>query len=152
MKMPRNLWPYGIILTFVLFIGGTAGLIVLAASQKSDLIDENYYEQEIKYQSRIDSQERANQLATPATVNYDQASERIEITLPRQHAGATGKVELYRPSEFGLDQSFPLSLNKNGVQTLDGNKLKPGLWKIRVTWNFAGKEFSFAQKIVIKKS
>ena len=43
MKPKFNFWPYGIILTFVVFVSGTAGLIVMAASQKSDLIDENYY-------------------------------------------------------------------------------------------------------------
>ena len=151
MKPKRNLWPYGIILAFVIFISGTTGLIVMAASQKSDLIDENYYEQEIRYQGRIDSLGRANQLTTPATIKYDAANGVIAIALPAQHAGAAGLITLYRPSEAALDQTVPLALNSKNVQTLDATKLQPGLWKIRITWTVQKQEYSVDQKIVIKK-
>ena len=38
MKTPRNLWPTGIIVTFVLFFAGTIGLVVMACSQRADLV------------------------------------------------------------------------------------------------------------------
>ncbi|MGN6552577.1 MAG: FixH family protein [Verrucomicrobiota bacterium] len=151
--MKRNLWPLGIILTFAVFISGTAGLIVLAASHKSDLVSADYYEHELKYQSHHDSLERANRLPIPGFVKYEAVRRVIEIAIPPQHAGeASGAVELYRPSAAGLDQTFPLELSPDGLQRLDAKTLQPGLWKVRVTWKFAGEEFCLEQKVVIPRN
>ena len=80
MKPPRNLWPLGIILTFVVFISGTVGLVVMACLHNTELVNANYYDQEIKYQARIDSEARAQQAG--ATVSYDSAARHIVISLP----------------------------------------------------------------------
>ena len=77
MKTSRNLWPLCIIVTFVLFFAGTVGLIVMACSQKVDLVSADYYEQELKFQSRIDRVERTRRAATQATAAYDAARRSI---------------------------------------------------------------------------
>jgi len=151
MKTSKNLWPIGIILTFVIFISGTIGLIVMAATQRVDLVNANYYEQEIKYQSRIDSLQRAQQLGTNASIAYDAALKRILITLPDEQVlvGVSGRIELYRPSMAGLDQKFPLDLKYSNVQSIDASNLKNGLWRVRATWTVNKTEFALDQKIVI---
>jgi nitrogen fixation protein FixH len=147
----RNYWPLGILLAFALFILGTAGLIVLAASQRSDLVSDNYYEQEIQYQARMDSLDRVRQLGTAASAAYDAKGGRILIALPAEHAGrpVTGQVQLYRPSAAGLDRQFKLEPDANGAQWLDATDLPRGLWKVRVAWRVEGQEYFLDQKIVI---
>jgi len=149
MNPPRNPWPYAIIATFVIFISGTIGLIVMASTQKVDLVSSNYYEQEIKYQTRMDDLDRTKPLG--ATTTYDDAGKRIVILLPAGHAGknVTGTIQLYRPAASGLDQQFKLEPNASGVQTLDAANLQNGLWKIRVAWNVAGQDYFLDQKLVI---
>jgi len=149
MKPPRSLWPYALIATFVIFISATIGLIVLAASQNSDLVASNYYEQEIKYQSRLDSLDRAKQLG--ATAAYDPTAKRITISLPAEHAGKSvaGQIHLYRPSAAGLDQQFELRPDANGIQLLDASSLQNGLWEIHVAWNIAGQDYFLDRKIVV---
>ena len=150
--MKRNLWPYGILLTFVLFISGTVGLIVMAATQKCDLVSADYYEHEVKYQGHLDSLERANHLPRPAQLSYDSANNRLRVTLPPDHAGrARGTVELYRPSAAVLDQSTPLAPDGAGEQFIDTTRLQPGLWKVRLTWTVNGEEFCLEQKLVVPK-
>jgi nitrogen fixation protein FixH len=149
MKTTRNPWPYGIIATFVIFISGTIGLIVMASTQKVDLVSKNYYEQEIKYQTRMDDLDRTKPLG--ATAAYDVAGRRIVISLPAAHAGknVAGTIQFYRPSAAGMDQQIKLEPDANGVQTFDAANLQQGLWKIRVAWNIAGQEYFLDQKIVI---
>ena len=149
MKSPRNLWPLGIILTFVIFIAGTVGLVVMSCLHGTDLVNANYYDQEIKYQARIDSESRAQQ--TGAEVSYDPSARHIVISLPATKS-VTGQIQLYRPSAAGLDKEFKLEPSANGVQTLDAAGLQPGLWKIRVSWNSDGKEFFIDKKIIIAAS
>ena len=45
MQTNRNLWPIGIVVVCALFVAGTVGLIVMACSQKVDLVSKDYYEQ-----------------------------------------------------------------------------------------------------------
>src|SRR5579862_691390 len=151
MKPSRNLWPLGIILTFVVFISGTIGLVVLAATQHNDLVSANYYEQEIKYQSHIDSADRARELGANASIAYDAALKRILITVPEEQAraGVSGKIELYRPSTAGLDRQFPIEMKYTHVQSIDASALKAGLWRVRAIWTANNREFSLDQKIII---
>lgn len=149
MTPKRNLWPYGIIAVFALFIPATAGLVLLAVTHKEDLVSANYYDQEIRYQSQIDRLERTRQLGAQASVAYDAARRRICISLPAAHARRrpTGKVELYRPAEAGLDQHLELATDANGAQSIDATPLRPGLWKVRVAWTVDGKDYLLDQSV-----
>jgi len=147
--MKANLWPFGIIQTFIVFISGTVGLVVMACMHSTELVNANYYDQEIKYQARIDSEARAQQAG--ANVSYDQTARHIVITLPATKT-VLGQIQLYRPSAAGLDKEFKLEPAANGVQTLDTAGLPPGLWKIRVSWNSDGHDYFIDQKIIIAAS
>jgi hypothetical protein len=149
MKTSRNLWPYGIIAAFGLFLSGTAGLIVIAATHPQSLVSGNYYEQEIKYQGRIDGATRAKQ--SGATVNFDSAARRLVISLPATQAGRdlSGQIELYRPSAAGLDRQFKFQPDAEGRQSLDLAGLAEGPWEIRVAWNIGGEDYFLDRKIVI---
>jgi hypothetical protein len=148
MKTVRNVWPYALIGTFIIFITGTVGLVVMACSQKVDLVSENYYDQEIKYQSRIDSSVRAKNLG--ATITYDSSTRHVIISLPARQVGKklSGQIQFYRPAAAGLDLEFKLQPDANGIQSLDAAKLQNGLWKIRVAWNAGGQDFFLEQEIV----
>lgn len=145
----KNLWPYGILASILLFIAGSAGLLVFALSQRYDLVSKNYYDDEIRYQSRIDGTSRALQLG--ARADYNKQTKHIEIVIPSSQIGkiADGKIQLYRPSAEQMDQQFALQPNANGVQSIDTASLQPGLWKLRVSWAVSCENFFFEQKIVI---
>lgn len=151
MKQSRNLWPLGILLTFIVFISGTIGLVVLAATQRTDLVSANYYEQEIKYQSHIDSADRTRELGTNASITYNATLKRILITVPEEQAraGVSGKIDLYRPSTAGLDRQFPIDMKYSNVQSIDVSGLKTGLWKVRAVWSANDIEFSLDKKVVV---
>jgi hypothetical protein len=149
----RTFWPYGVILAFVLFISGTIGLVVMACSQKMDLVSSDYYEQEIKFQNHLDQLNRAQDLSANASVVYDTATQSILICLPTAHvhAGVIGNIVLYRPSAAGLDRQLKLELDQEGVQRLATAALVPGLWKVRVSWLSGAKEYLIEQSIVIER-
>jgi nitrogen fixation protein FixH len=151
MKPKKNLWPYGISLAFILFGLGTAGLIAMACSQKVELVSPNYYEQELKFQGQIDRLTRSGNLGPEASVTYDRRKKTITISLPSGQTGQalTGHVQLYRPSAAGLDQELPLQLNQDGVQAVDATNMRPGLWKVRVSWTADGQEYFLDRKIVV---
>jgi hypothetical protein len=151
MKTSRNLWPIGIITTFVLFFAGTVGLVVMACSQKMDLVSADYYEQELKFQGRIDRVERTRHAASQAVVAYDAAARCITVSLAADQAGheVSGHIELYRPSAAGLDRAVKLEPDTKGVQRLDAAGMSPGLWKVRVSWTFEQQDYFLDEKVVV---
>jgi hypothetical protein len=151
MKIPRNLWPIGIIVACTLFAVGTAGLIVFACAQKDDLVRADYYEQALRFQNQIDRVERTRLAAAQAAVAYDGLKRCITVALPPAPAGRqiTGTIELYRPSAGALDRRIPLQVDARGLQSLDATDLAPGLWKVRVSWTVDHQDYYLDQKVVV---
>ena len=151
MNPTRNLWPLGVILTLVVFFAGTIGLVVMACSQRVDLVSPDYYERELKFQGRIDQVERTHRAASQASVAFDAAGKCITVSLPAGQAGReiSGRIELYRPSAAGMDRAFKLAPDAKGVHRLDAAGLAPGLWKVRVSWTFEQQDYFLDEKVVI---
>ena len=151
MKTSRNLWPFGIVLAFALFLTGTLSLVVVACSHKMDLVSSDYYEREIRYETHLD---RLRRTGSQASIVYDGPARRIAIRLPAASPGSplSGWVELYRPSAAKLDRRYPLSLDPHGVHSVDARELSPGLWKVRVSWNATGQDFFAEQSVIVGPS
>jgi len=148
----RSLWPYGLILTFAVFIGWIATFIGLAVRSSQDLVMEDYYEQEVRYQEQIDRESRTAPVGRQIAVLYQPAAERIEVRLPAAHAaaGLTGSVKWYRPSDASQDWESPLSVDAQGRQEFEAGGLSFGLWKLRITWHCQGEEFYADRSVILQ--
>jgi nitrogen fixation protein FixH len=153
MNAKKSFWPYAIVLTFLIFLSGTATLIVIACTHQTDLITPNYYEEEIKFQTRLDQLNRTARFNGQITIGYDAGRECIRLSLPPAQCGpgTSGRIQLYRPSTTGLDRIMELQLDADGSQTLDAATLLPGLWKVRVQWTSHDQEFFADKSIVVKR-
>ncbi|MEY4918287.1 MAG: hypothetical protein RL616_2200 [Verrucomicrobiota bacterium] len=149
MKTKFNLWPLGIVLVFVVFIGGMATAVVIASTHRDPLVTQNYYEDELKFQSQIDGLARAGKVG--AAITYEAAPGRVTLSLPTVQLGQTfsGTLELYSSVDPKADREFRLEPRADGTQTLDVSKLAAGSWTVRAKWNAAGETYFLEQKIKI---
>jgi nitrogen fixation protein FixH len=153
-RMPpaRSPWPLGITLALLVFASGLAALIAFAVTSNSDLVVQDYYEQDLLYQEQIDRRARTEPLAERLRVSHDPALDKILIQLPSEHAtlDTAGEVHLYRPSAADLDRRWPLELNAAGMQILDAQDLAPGLWQVKIQWTTRGQEYYVDRRVVIE--
>jgi nitrogen fixation protein FixH len=149
----RNLWPLGVALGLVVFAGGLVALIVLAVSSNSDLVMEDYYEQEIRYSEQLERLARAEAIDGAVEVRYDAGLGVLILTFPEVQAarGISGEVHLYRPSAAGMDRKLPLSLNAAGMQVIPAADLAPGLWQVRIRWVVEGEDYYVEQRLILPK-
>jgi hypothetical protein len=135
----------------VLFIAGTAALIVLSARTQSDLVSPDYYERELRYEEDISRRARTLALAGRVRVAHDADQRRLTLALPVEHAArhAEGEIHLYRPSAAGQDRHIRLELDAHGRQTVDTGALSAGLWRVRVTWRVGDEDFAVDERMVI---
>jgi hypothetical protein len=149
MKTTRTLWPYGIIATFVVFFAGMITLVAIAATHKEDLVSDNYYEHELKFQNEIDSAARAKNAG--AALRYDAQGRGMVVALPVTQLGQrlAGTVEFYRPDAPNRDRVITLAPGVDGTQAVNLSQFAAGPWLVRVSWEAGGVAYYLEQKIVI---
>ncbi len=150
-KTPLNLWPHAIIVWFIVFSSAIAAWITIAQRQRMDLVQADYYEAEVRYQTRLEEMNRASAIRSELTLRYDAIERIVTLTLPASHREPRpeGQIKFYRPSDATLDFQVALSLNERGVQSIPANALRGGLWKVRAQWKALGKDYFFEQVIVV---
>lgn len=149
MQTKFNPWPAGIVGVFILFFIGMAAAVTIACTHREHLVSENYYEQELKFQGKIESAARAEK--SGARISHEVSGGKVLIQLPiaQLTQNFSGKIELYRPSAPDLDQQVALQPASDGTQSLDVSRLVAGPWVVRVNWTAAGENYFLEQKIKI---
>lgn len=139
-------WGKGIILTLAAFAGIIISMVVICVRQDDiHLVTQNYYEEEIKYQDQIDKMINANQLEYEALA-YDAQRRLIELHLPK---GAKGTLHLFRPSDARLDQKLDFDIQDDESNAINLSELKPGYWKVKMTWVEDNTSYYLEKKINI---
>ncbi len=149
----KNPWPVGLVLFFIVFASYIVGFVIFASRQKMDLVREDYYDQEIRFQQQIDRVKRTAPVLADADIQYDRAVAVVTVRLPSvKQNEISGTVSFYRPSDASLDANVKLGLDAGGNQSVDVSALPSGLWKVRVQWKAGGQEYYFERPIVIKRT
>jgi len=125
---------HAIILAFVLFIGFILTLVYKTFGVKDDLVSENYYDQEIKYQETINQKE--NSANDSFQVSYVLTNDSVFLDLTKNqalHQVSTVHLELIRPSNAAMDKNFDISLiqGKGGFPKKD---IVDGFYKTKITF------------------
>jgi nitrogen fixation protein FixH len=146
-----TLWPYAIVVCMVMFMAYIASFVYKALNQDVDLVSKDYYEQEIKYQDKIDMVGRTK-AAGDVSIKYNPETAAILLQLPESFKGQTitGKINLFRPSNDELDQELPLQLGRDLSQLIETAALEKGLWKVRVSFTATDETYFAEQTIQIK--
>jgi hypothetical protein len=149
----QNPWPVALVAFFIVFASYIIGFVIFASCQKMDLVRADYYDQEIRFQQQIDRVQRSAPVLADAGIDYDPAGDLVTVTLPSvKRDDISGTVSFYRPSDADLDTNAKLGLDEAGRQSLSVRALRAGLWKVRVQWTTAGREYFFEKPIVIERT
>jgi len=148
---PRSPWPVGIALALLAFAGGLVALIVAAVSSNSDLVVEDYYEQEIRYNQQLDRLARTESVADAIEIRHHPDLGVVILKFPADQAGPDliGEVHFYRPSAAGLDRKVSLAVNAAGMQVIPAGDLAPGLWEVKIRWTLGGEEYYLEQRLIV---
>lgn len=141
-------WGHKIAIVYTLFVGFMMFMLFLSMQEDHELVTQDYYEQELKYQKKIE-----------ASKNLQAASFNIEIT-PKNgevyiHFNGfestekpVGKVILYKPDNASLDQSIGLELNETGSMVILP-KGKSGRYNVSLDFEIDGVPFYSEKEILL---
>lgn len=140
-------WGLKIVVSLGVFMAGMIAMVFFVASLQIDLVEEDYYEEEIKYQDKIDVLTETNELGAPLSIKY--TGKHISFDFPEQGTMPTGEIHFYRPSDASRDFNVSISADSDRNQLVDAAKLTPGAWKVKVTWFADNKKFFKQETIYI---
>lgn len=142
----RISWGYKILIFYLSFVVGMLFLVYKANSESFDLVTENYYEAELKYQDVIDQKGNVAALLTPPKITHTVNSISIQFPTEFANRAVDGEIYLYRASDATKDlrKSFTTS---EGFIAFELGKELSGSYDVKLSWKANGKQFFEEKKI-----
>ncbi|BDD11196.1 hypothetical protein FUAX_36280 [Fulvitalea axinellae] len=141
-------WVKGIALALFLFIGMIVTMVTVSLNHDVNLVEKDYYKQELAYQKQIDRIENAKRSDSKLNLNLNTKQRTLDLAFSNKHVkeGVSGNLTFFRSDNPKLDKKFDLA-PQNGSQSIPLANLKPGLWTVKVFWKSAEKEY-YVEKII----
>jgi len=134
-------WGKGILISIIIFLAGTAFMIIIAFNSPADLVIKNYYEKGVKYQEQIDRINRTNALSEQADIKFTGRGLFIRIPKDFPPEKIKGEILFYRPSNAEEDWKVPLSVDSSGTVLISTDRLEKGFWKVELSWSSGAKDY-----------
>ena len=127
-------WGKSIIIVYTIFVVGIVFLVYKSSQQKIDLVDPNYYQQEIQFQKEIDDSNNANRHYYSSKVKNENGQEFIVVD---SQSGKIlyGDAQFYCPSDSKKDVKMILPKTADAKWTVPSGALKPASYKLKVKWS-----------------
>lgn len=141
-------WGYKILFVYLFFVSGIIFLVYKSSVQNQDLVTADYYEQELKYQDRIDETKRANALS--ASVKYEIRDNQLSIKFPEEMNGVqvSANILLYCIADKSKDIHYDASTNNASIlMPLEaGSK---GSYELKINWKANAVNYYYQHKLFI---
>lgn len=141
-------WGYKVLLMYLVFVSGILLMVFGSSSQKFDLVTDDYYAKELKYQAKIDEMGRVGALSAPVKCEYRDNSVWVEFPGDFEGKKLTGEALLYRPSDEKKDirQQFAIQDEPLIIFLPQGAK---GLYELHLNWQQGGVSYYLEKRIII---
>ncbi len=146
----RNIsWGTKIMILFISFVILIGSMVFMSMQQNTDLVNEDYYENELKYQDRINEMNNANALSE--SVTHTILLNNVQIQFPSVFKGknVTGEILFFRPSDKSKDYKTAIQLNQEAQQLIDTEHLHKGMYRMGIRWRADSKAYFMEEVIVI---
>ncbi|MCX7736226.1 MAG: FixH family protein [Candidatus Kapabacteria bacterium] len=143
-------WGTGIAIFLVLFILSLIAFILFTLTIKYDLVENNYYDKDIKYQEHIDKTKRFSELAEKPTIKAQNGYVFINFPNVFKKNEIEGDIIFYRPSDKNLDFKMKLDISNDNTQVINMTNKAKGIWIVKVDWSIKDTKYYFEEEILNK--
>lgn len=152
-KKTKNMkinWGYRIAILYIGFVGLIAYFVTRSLNEKIDLVATDYYAQELKYQDKIESIQRNDELQQPTMIDYD--GNGLSVVFPEElkNSNIQGTIHLFRPSDNTKDIDVAIKPGTDLVQHISSSELMKGMYRVKVEYTAGGKSYFTEKQVVIK--
>ncbi len=143
-------WGHGVAVALGAFIIFILSLIFLFTRnwKNSELITENYYEEELLYQNVIDAKANADNLSEKP--KYQQDSSGIKVIFPADYNNSNTqfRIDLHRAEDKNLDVVRDIDLDGSNAIFIPAKVLVKGNYVLRTYWTKDSKNYQIDYNLV----
>ena len=127
-------WGTGIAITIIVSASLMIFLVYKSMGVHFDLSENDYYAMEMRHEDKMIA--ATNALSLSESIAINETEDYLVIQFPKEciNAEIKGTLVLYRPSEGKWDLNLPFTPDKNGLITVDKNKLTRGRYELKADW------------------
>lgn len=142
-------WGINTAIFYIAFVVALIAFVIFTRFNQVDLVDENYYDKEIKYQSTIDKIERTNKLDEPLKI--ETADSYIRVSYPKlfKSSEIKGEITFFRPSDKTKDFTLPVKSDDTGYQVISSSNMTKGMWRMKIDWAVGDSTYYSEEVLVI---
>jgi hypothetical protein len=143
-------WGNRLLITFILFGAGIFYLVYRSMNTHFELVEKDYYKNELQYQQVIDGSDRAGALQTP--LKLEQQEDHILLQLPEEmkKGAVTGDVLFYCAYDERKDKRFRLKADEQGTQVFPAGTVPAGNYTVKISWTLAGKNYYTEKMLTVR--
>ncbi|MEP6746209.1 MAG: FixH family protein [Bacteroidota bacterium] len=141
-------WGYKLMATFIVFAVMMIYMVYRCFGTNFELVENEYYKSELKYQQVIDGTNQANSLSTAPVLN--QLGNMLVLKMPDEmkNGNVSGSILFYCAYNSKKDKKILLMPDTNGTQAFN-HIITPGIYTVKIDWNKAGKNYYAEKKITV---
>ena len=139
-------WGYKILLVYGVFVLGIMLLVYKSSQQKFDLVQKDYYADELKFQNVIDASQKAKDLG--GELKTLRQGGHLVISLPAgfDNKAAKGTAHLYYAADEKKDISKDF-VTSNGEFQMELLTMMSGAYTLKLNVEMNGVQYYYEQKI-----
>ena len=143
-------WGYRIALLYAAFVVLIGFFVVRSMGEKIDLVSDDYYADELKYQDKIDNIQRTENLDQQLQVLKTQEGIVLKFPESMKTEQIQGNVLLFRPSKQALDRNFNLAPDYQNRQLIPWKMLVRGAYRLKVDYTYLGATYYFERELYVE--
>lgn len=142
-------WGHKIAIVIIAFILIMLGMVYVAYRQTNEMEDTNYYEKELKYQSKIDAANNLNEAGGDSILSQDNRGVIVHIPGALMTDFKNGRIEFLRSDSEQKDFNLNFAPDTSGIFLIDRSKFSYGIYKARIQWENGTKHYYKEQAIFL---
>jgi hypothetical protein len=142
-------WGNKLIVVFIVFAALMATLVYKATQTKFELVSKDYYQDELRYQDKIDGAANAA-LEAPLLVGLKDGSVILEFPALQKNSNITGEAWFYCSVDASKDKRIALDVNTFGIQQIDAKRFRKGNYVVKISYEANRKKYYSAHPLRIQ--
>lgn len=148
--MKKLNWGHWIAIVLGVFLVLNVIMVIFTFSQDVELVTDNYYEKELKYQDELGKMNKALSLPDSLKMSMDRFELNISYPQSLLKNKLVGTIHLYRPDQRKFDYDVDVKYDDSGRQTINMSGKAPGKWKISISLNDGEHDYLFKDVIFLQ--
>lgn len=142
-------WGNKLLITFIVFGSGMVFLVYRCMKTDFELVEKDYYKNELAYQQVIDAAGRSGKLSSTAKFSQTQAG--LQLQLPEEMKGRAieGEVWFYCAYDSRKDKRVPIAVNGSAFQLFEPGVPEAGNYVAKISWRDGSDDYYYETPLTV---